>query len=132
MKTRVLLFIVFSLFLFTTCNKDEENEDECVEYHYAPVILVDGPSGGEVNDEIPIGVLFSCFNGCGRFSSFEESKSGNEIEIRVVAKYKGCTCTTDVPMLSSTYNFSAKEPGIYLLKFRKTDDLFEMDTIVIQ
>jgi len=43
------------------CGKSGENECK-ISYENAPVIRVQGPNSGSINQDLQLSVLFSCFN----------------------------------------------------------------------
>ena len=128
MKIKIIFIAVLTIFVFTQCDKDEK----CIEYHQAAITMTNTPTLGEVNKEIPIIISFGCFNGCGQFDSFEESKQGNVLIINVIAKYEGCACTQDAPTKQATYLFETSEQGVYYLKFKQNDNNYLIDTLIIE
>jgi hypothetical protein len=123
--------IMFSMIVLTSCNKDSNNKD-CLSYEPAFVGIVEGPSTGQVNEEINFQVIFGVHNGCGQFGSFEESSEGNSRTISVTAKYEGCGCTNDAPGRIGTYKFKTSQAGTYYLKFLQVNNVYLIDTLTIQ
>lgn len=128
MKLRLLILTFFSILILSNCDKD----DNCREYRQSSVRSTNTPATGEVNTDIPINVSFSCINGCGQFDSFEQGRQGNALEIKVIAKYEGCTCTMDVPTRQTIYTFKTGIKGTYFLKFWQKENTYITDTLVIQ
>lgn len=114
-------FIVLSLILgfLMSCNKDDPHNDECIHHGIAYVISVDPETfTGVVNEPVSIEVQFPVYNGCGGFGEFLVTKNGNIRIIEVKAKYTGCICTQNIPIITTHYEFIAEKPGEYELKFK--------------
>lgn len=120
MKMRVL---VLSLFfgLLISCSNEDDNNDECVQNGIAYVTSVNSPTiTGIVNETINIEVKFKVYNGCGGFGKFIENENENTRMIEVEAKYVGCICTQNIPIITTNYEFIANNPGEYELKFKSS------------
>ena len=102
--------------LLIGCDKKNKNPN-CEKYEQVPVVEVDAPDSGTINNDIPVGVTFVVFNGCGQFGKFEESIEKKLVSIKLIAKYSGCICTDDIPRRTTTYHFNASTPGVYILQF---------------
>ena len=77
-------------------------------------------------------VGFRVLNGCGEFSSFEQTTLGNVTIIEVIAKYEGCICTQDIPLRQTVYTFNQNIPGTYILKFKMADDNYITQTVAVE
>jgi hypothetical protein len=118
---------------FTNCSKDNSGKSSnCISYEQAFVSKVDGDKKGRVNQEMTFQVYFGCHSGCGQFSSFQESVSGNTRTVIVNAKYEGCICTMDAPTRMVSYKFTPSESGVYYLRFPKAENAYLTDTLTIQ
>jgi len=126
----ILIGITFILF---ACHKDENEPDtnNCIFYQQAPAKYVNIPATGHVNQNVPLKIYFSCFNGCGEFGSIEKSDEGNTKIFIIIAKYEGCICSQDCPTRQTIYNFKTTLPGTYFLKFLIYDNNYIVDTLVI-
>lgn len=129
MKTKISLFSLFLLFIFSNC-KTEENK--CLTIQQANITSTFTPTNGLKNTLIPISVNYGIASGCGQFYSLDESTNGNKRTIKVNVKYEGCVCTAIAGTLETNYNFTATNGGIYYLKFMENSNSFHVDTIVIQ
>ena len=132
-KRNFIIFtcLVFSILVLSSCNKTQD-DNKCLSYIKAPVIKVEGPNTGLVNQDINLTVSFGCFNGCGQFENFEQTSNGDTTTINVIAKYEGCLCTQDVPIRQATYKFKVTQTGTYYLKFLQTGKTYLTDTIRVQ
>lgn len=97
----------------------ETFDQVCIRYEQRPVISADVPAIGNVNKIIPIKIKFNVLNGCGSFDSLTETNLGNTKTISIKAKYEGCFCTQNIPIIETTYNFTPTKTGIYRFKFSK-------------
>lgn len=125
-----MVCITTALMAFT-CTKENTENNRCLSYAKAPVTVVTGATTGNINQDINLLVFFPCTNGCGGFSSFEQTRTGNTFEISVTAKYEGCICTQDVPVRQQTYTFRASQPGTYLLNFVQGNNSYVAHTITV-
>ena len=132
-KRNFIIFtcLVFSILVLSSCNKTQD-DNKCLSYIKAPVIKVEGPNTGLVNQDINLTVSFGCFNGCGQFGNFEQTSNGDTTTINVIAKYEGCLCTQDVPIRQATNKFKVTQTGTYYLKFLQTGKTYLTDTIRVQ
>ena len=128
MKTIYLSFLL--LFLFS-CNSNDDSSDNCIEFHPGPVETVTPITNIDAAGHL-FEVAFRCFNGCGDFGSFEETRQGNVFTIKVIAKYEGCYCTEDTPLRETVYNFSETNPGTYTLQFKMADENYVTQTVFIE
>lgn len=127
MKSIYLSFL--TLFIFS-CNSNDDNNDNCIEYEAAGIELVE-PNVNATSNEYLFDLSFRVKNGCGEFSSIEQNTVGTTTTIKVIAKYEGCICTQDAPLRKTIYNFNQTNPGTYTLKFQKADDSYITQEVVI-
>lgn len=114
MKTKLFLF--FLLAVLVSCLDDDS--EECIEYRPENVTEVNSPSTGKINESIEIEVKFAVYNGCGKFEKFIESGSEQSKTIEVQAKYEGCICTDNIPIITAIFEFTPSTIGEYELKFK--------------
>lgn len=117
MKIKILLF--FFVFTFISCSDDDP--EECIDYRPENVKEVIAESTGRVNEPVEIEVKFGVYNGCGKFDQFIESGSEQSRIIEVQAKYEGCICTQDAPIITAVYVFTPSTTGMYELKFKSAE-----------
>ncbi|EKB48204.1 hypothetical protein [Cecembia lonarensis] len=114
METKIFLF--FLLAILVSCSDDDS--EECIGYRPENVTEVNSPSSGRINESIEIEVKFAVYNGCGKFEKFIESRSKHSKIIEVQAKYEGCICTDNIPIITAIYEFTPSAIGEYELKFK--------------
>ncbi len=129
-KLSIFIFLGYSLQFLSGCTIDNE-EDNCIRYAGANVEQVNGSHSGTVNQIIPIEISFWCTDGCGQFGNFEQVTNGDTTNINIVAEYRGCVCTQDLPLRNTIYQFTRNTPGIYTLSFRFSTDSSIHHTITI-
>src|SRR5688572_10923780 len=117
---KIIFLTVFTI-SFGSCSKNNIDKD-CLEYTRAFVSKVEGPSTGQINQEVNFQVYFGVHNGCGQFGNFEESIEANSRLIKVIAKYEGCICTQDAPGRIGDYKFRTSQTGTYFLKFLQVNN----------
>jgi hypothetical protein len=91
----------------------------CTRFTEAAVVKVNGPSTAEVNTEVTLNVDYGVINGCGGFGRFEITESDFNYSITLIAKYEGCLCTANAPILKTTYKFKPSKAGVYYFKFKR-------------
>ena len=122
-KNTILLISIMIFGLLVNCN-DDDNEDECITSKTEYVTSVNSPTTGMVNQAINIEVKYAVHNGCGGFGKFIETENGNTRIIEVEAKYVGCICTQNVPILTVNYEFITNNAGDYKLNFKSSPTEF--------
>lgn len=122
-------FLAFIPVFLLSCEKNENKN--CVSYEPGRPISINGPSTGKVGDDINLTVEFAVMNGCGQFERFEESDAGHQKVISIVAKYSGCACTDNIPILTAEYVYKPTSSGIHYLKFESATTPPVVDTLVI-
>lgn len=132
-KTLYFFTLIFiTSFLISCYNKDDDNENNtCVEFDIAYVTSVSAPNTANVDDTINIEVSFRVFNGCGQFERFIETETDNARAIEVEAKYEGCICTQDAPILTANYEFTPSEANDYELNFKSSPTEFISITLSV-
>ncbi|WP_417368778.1 hypothetical protein [Gelidibacter japonicus] len=122
-KKIILLLFMMTNGLLISCSDDDKNED-CISTQTAFVTSVEAPKTGVTNKIINIEVSFQVNNGCGRFGKFIEKKNGNTSAIEVEAKYVGCICTDNLPIITVNYEFITNKVGNYELNFKSSPTEF--------
>lgn len=114
MKAKLFLFSL----ILTLISCSDDDSEECIGYSRENVKEVNAPDSGKVNEPVEIEVKFAVYNGCGQFEKFIESGSEKSKVIEVQAKYEGCVCTQNIPIITSVYKFTPSTLGEYKLKFK--------------
>lgn len=125
---KIFLYVLIAFTLFIACNSD----DNCTTFESPYVREVNAPLTGNVNQDISIEVQFSVINGCGEFSKFIETSAGTIRTIEVEAKYEGCACTLNEPIISVNYIFNTSITGLHVFKFKSGDSDFITVNITIE
>lgn len=123
-----IYFSLVVLFLFS-CSTDD-SADNCSAFGPANVETVVQSTTADAASFL-FNVAFRVSNGCGQFSSFEQTTVGNVTTIQVIAKYEGCICTQDLPIRETVFIYNQTVSGTYTLKFKMADDNFVTKTVVI-
>lgn len=127
-KVRFFLFWFLLIALVSwSCSKDEY----CLTYEQAFITEVNGDTSGQVNKEVNFQISFRGSSSCAYFGFFEEYISENTITIVVNAKYVGCNCFTNAPIITTNYSFIPTQPGIYYLRFLNSENSFITQTLVV-
>ncbi len=131
LKNLKFFFLIFISSLIISCDNNDDENNECIEYEVGYVASVNAPTSGNVNETINIEVNFGVFNGCGGFGKFIETENGNVRTIELEAKYEGCICTQDAPIRTANYEFTASNTGEYELNFKSSPTEFITVNITI-
>lgn len=120
MRSIIYFIICFAVIIMTSfgCFKKEE---KCISTIDAVVDSAHGPAIGTVNSDNLYSIFFGIGNGCGRFTGFEESRTGNIITVSVKLRFEGCMCTEIYQTANEAYTFRATAPGNYIIQFIKGD-----------
>ncbi|WP_191859493.1 hypothetical protein [Hanstruepera ponticola] len=123
MKLNLLNFLVLIIIssLVVCCENNDDSVEEnnaCIEYETGYVTSVNAPDTGTINETINIEVNFGVYNGCGTFGKFIESEEGYVRTIELEAKYLGCVCSQNAPILTTNYEFTPTDVGEYELRFK--------------
>lgn len=124
-----LLLIAFSII---SCAEDRDDRQNCLSYETAYVTAADGPSSAQVGQEVEVLLEFTVFNGCGKFHKFLETESGTVRTIEIEAKYEGCICTQNIPIINVRYYFAPQTPGQYTLKFLSGEEEYKEIVILVE
>jgi hypothetical protein len=122
MKFKLLILLAVA----SGCNKKTTSEQNCIKYADAYVTEVQKTATNTLSVSFPVN------SGCGQFHKFTEARTGNTRIIKVQAVYKGCMCTMDVPIRTTTYTFNEKTPGTYYLKFLSEENKYIIDTVIVK
>jgi hypothetical protein len=90
----------------------------CTRFAEAAVVKVSGPSTANVNTEVTLNVDYGVINGCGGFGRYEITETDFNYNITLIAKYEGCLCTANAPVLKTTYKFAPTKAGVYYFNFK--------------
>jgi len=131
MKPKFLILAFFSVLLLN-CSNDDKNNDECIKSETVFVTSVNAPDSVSLGELINIEVEFQVYSGCGGFGRFIETENGNIRRIEVQAKYVGCICTDNAPVITTNYTFSPNTKGNYILKFKSGENDFITANIIVE
>jgi hypothetical protein len=122
MKFKVLILLA----VVSGCSRKASTDQNCIKYADAYVTDVQKTANNSASVSFPVN------SGCGQFNKFIQKSEGNARIIKVQAVYKGCMCTMDLPIRTTTYTFTEKTPGTYYLKFLSEENKYIVDTVVIK
>ncbi|RSK49921.1 hypothetical protein [Hymenobacter rigui] len=127
---RALAASVFLTGAVTSCFPATD-EAKCSEEVVGSVAAVGGAKTGTVGTPVPVSYIVSIPNGCGKFQGLREQRDGKKIYLVPTVRYEGCSCPQVVSDYQGTYQFTAAEPGTYVLLFPNITQTLT-DTITIQ
>ncbi|MCA8830353.1 hypothetical protein [Hymenobacter pini] len=108
------------------------DEAKCSADVLASVASVSSARTGKVGTPVPVAYTVSIPNSCGQFMELREQKEGNKTYLVPTVRYEGCTCPAVKSDYQGTYQFTAAQPGKYILLFPNATTQVVTDTITIQ
>ncbi len=117
------------------CSQNDEIDDneDCFLISNIPVMGVDSPLNGLVNDAVNIEVALSFPSRCTSFNGFDETIDGNTRTIKakpVELCRTDNTCATIILNIE-IYEFIATEPGQYTLNFTSQNETVQTVQVTI-
>lgn len=107
--------------------------DMCRMRRPGSVTKVEGPSTGQVNQDIAITAYVMLAGNCSGVERFVETTSSNTQTIRVNTYTDTCVaCTNNYIESPTVYTFKTNKPGTYYLKFASFNDQYITDTLVVR
>jgi len=132
MKKILFITSIVSLFFISCTNEDNQSEN-CLDFKHASITNVDTEIlTVEKNKDLPIQLTYTIENSCGNFYDFDVVRQDKIYDIKINAKYEGCTCNEIASNKQITYYFRAIESGIYTLNFSVSNNEFISKTIYVQ
>lgn len=125
---------VFLALLLTSCDIGGEENNSCPVVIGVSATSVTGPSETAVNVPITLEVSYKTKKNCGDFVSFYNSTSSGPLSdiITVNVNYDACSCDEVESTEKENYTFKKSAPGVYIVKFRKTNETFIDHTVTVQ
>lgn len=130
LKTLLILVAIIS---FSSCDLGTDEQQTCLFYEGSAATAVSGPETAAVNQEITLNVSFTTRENCGSFYNFYEVadvNNVNSITITVNSRIDGCDCSKSTTK-TAPYKFKALTAGVYVLKFKKSNDANDVITKTI-
>jgi hypothetical protein len=129
-----ITLLVLSLGLFTACEISERNSNSCPVIIGVPTTAVTGPTETTVNTTITLEVSYKTKKNCGGFSSFYKNPSSNPLVeiITVNTYYDACACDQVESIDKRDFSFKKSTPGVYVVKFKKTNEEFIEHTVTVE
>lgn len=120
--------------IMISCDISESSTVNCPEIIGVGTTAVTGPSETTVNTEIDLEVSYKARKNCGGFSSFYKNTSSDPLVdiITVNNTYNPCSCDQVESIQTANYTFKKSTAGIYIVKFKKTNEIFVEHTVIVQ
>ncbi len=139
MRKPILPFVfIFILFIAASCKKDVAiQQNDTSKIVQTAIAGVNGPTSGTVNQHLTFSLIWQNTSSLARFDHLQDSVSQNIITLRLFALTNAVdTVATASKYLNTVpYTFKATAPGVYYLKFYKTDNSDKTaitDTLIIK
>jgi hypothetical protein len=112
---KIIYFLLFGTILpFLAC---EKKQNSCEEEKLSAVFLMDYPDTVYVNQTFSVKTDYLIENTCGMFERFEGELNENVLNVKLIVKYSGCSCTEEFIEKSVNYPITFIEAGDYELRF---------------
>lgn len=127
-------FIAVAAVLFVSCDISEKRSDSCPSIIGVATTAVTGPTETTVDVPVTLEVSYKAKKNCGGFSSFFKNPSSNPLVdiITVNTMYDACACDEVESVEKQNYTFKKSTAGIYIVKFKNTNETFIEHTITVQ
>lgn len=120
--------------IFASCDISDTNSSSC------PVIIgvastaVTGPTVAAIDASIVLEVSYKGKVNCGGFNGFFKNPSVDPLVdiITVNTMYNPCSCDEVETIQKQNYTFKKNAPGVYVVKFKKTNAEFIEHTVTVQ
>lgn len=126
--------IAFAAVLFVSCDITEKNSSSCPVIIGIATTAVTGPTETTVDVPITLEVSYKTKKNCGSFSSFFKNPSSDPLVdiITVNCSYDACACDQVESIEKENYTFKKSTAGVYVVKFKKTNETFIEHTVTVQ
>ncbi|MDD3003504.1 hypothetical protein [Flavobacterium sp.] len=125
-----------SLVLFTACEIGHEASSTCPVVIGAPTAFVVGPNTTQVNVPVTLEVSYKTKKKCGEFVSFHTATNAGPLSniITVNTTYDQCKCNEEDPetVEKENYTFKKSMPGLYVLKFKQTNETYVVHNVTVE
>ena len=121
---------VLLMMALPNCHKTS-TDNQCAYDGTIPVTSVSSPDSGLVNQPVNFNIVCGICD-CGHFDHFGQTVNGDTITVTANLKYVGCVCPQDCELLDTVFQFKATQAGNYYIKFPKTGNAWQIDTLIIQ
>lgn len=120
--------------VFANCDIKETNSSSCPVIIGVSTTAVTGPVEAAVNETVNLEVSYKTKASCGSFSSFYKNPSVEPLIdiITVNTVYDACACDEVESIKTQNYAFKKSAAGVYIVKFKKTNEDFIEHTITVQ
>lgn len=124
---------IFTYGIILTAIVTLSNSCDCYEDHITDILTIDvTDTTVDRGEKVNIETTFKANNGCGEFSKFEEDNNDLTTEISIEVEYKDCQCTTNMPTLTTNYEFRSWKKGTHTLKFKTSDGEYLIAKIKVE
>ncbi len=120
-----LLIVV--LFAFFAC----EETKVCLNDEAASSIIHAFPDSIPVAVTHDLKVHYLIENSCGSFLEFDDTASGNIVEITTMLRYEGCNCALEFVEDSMLYQMKHDTAGTFLYKFSIGETDFDTHAVLV-
>lgn len=114
----------------TSCLSGND-ENTCSQDAVGSVATVSSAQTGTVGQPVTVSYTVSIPTACGKFIALNEQRATNKIYLSPTVRYEGCTCPLAANDYRGTYQFTATQPGQYILYFPSATATLT-DTITIR
>ena len=126
--------IAFLAILSLSCDINEKRANSCPVIIGVSTTKVSGPIATAIDEAIVLEVSYKTKKNCGGFSSFFKNPSTDPLVDIITTNtfYDACSCDEVVSVQKEPYTFKKSTPGIYIVKFKNTNETFIEHTVTVQ
>ena len=126
--------IALAAVLFVSCDISEKSSNSCPVIIGVSTTAVTGPIETTVDVPITLEVSYKTMKNCGGFSSFFKNPSTDPLVDIITTNtiYDACACDKVESIEKQNYTFKKSTAGIYVVKFKNTNETFIEHTVTVQ
>jgi hypothetical protein len=133
MIKKISLIAFLSVF-FISCDIGSTTTTNCPAIIGVAATAVVGPTEAAIDESILLEVSYKTKKNCGAFSAFFDNSFPSPLidVVTVNVFYDACACDEIETVEKSNYTFKKSAAGVYVVRFKKTNDTFVEHTVTVE
>jgi hypothetical protein len=129
-----IIFLFLSVLAVASCDVASTRDITCPELIAVETTAISGSTSTAVNVSIDLEISYKAKKNCGGFELFFVNPSQDLLVdiLTINTSYDGCKCDEIETVEKVNYPFTKSLPGVYLVKFRKTNTTYIEHTVTVQ
>jgi hypothetical protein len=133
MIKKISLILFLSVF-FICCDVASITTTNCPAIIGVSATAVVGPTEADIDESILLEVSYKTKKNCGVFNAFFDNSFPSTLidVVTVNVLYDACACDEMETVEKTNYTFNKSEAGVYVVRFKKTNDTFVEHTVTVE